>query len=368
MTKAAARQTLASSREIPSSMEAAVLIGPGQLRVEQRPVPRPGPQEALVRVEMCGACGTDLKILDGVFAGTPAYGDYVPGHEWTGTVAAIGEGVDELAVGDRVCIEAHRGCGRCDNCVVGRYTACLNYGDLAKGHRATGMTADGGFAEYALHHVSSLYRLPAHLGPADGVLITTAGTGLYGLHRAGAFVAGQDVAIFGPGPIGVMTALLCKLMGATRVILVGTRAERLERARELGIDFLVNACHDNPVEVVERLTECAGVDLAIDASGDAEVPGQCLQVTKRGGRMLFLAFYPSPVNLDMSAAVRSDITVHTSRGEGGGVLRRAVALAAAGGWDGGRLVTHRFPLAEISEALRTLRDRVGDPFKVVIEP
>jgi L-iditol 2-dehydrogenase len=368
MTNVASRQTVVSPTEIPSRMDAAVLIGPGQLRVEQRPVPRPGPQEALVRVEMCGACGTDLKILDGVFAGTPAYGDYVPGHEWTGTVAALGAGVDEFAVGDRVCLEAHRGCGRCDNCVVGRYTACLNYGDLAKGHRAGGMTTDGGFAEYALHHVASLYRLPAHLGPADGVLITTAGTGLYGLHRAGAFVAGQDVAIFGPGPIGVMTALLCKLMGATRVILVGTRAERLERARELGIDFLVDARRENPAEVVEHLTEGAGVDLAVDASGDTEVPGQCLQVTKRGGRMLLLAFYPHPVSLDMAAAGRSDITVHTSRGEGGGVLRRAVALAAAGGWDGSQLVTHRFPLVEISEALRTLRERTGDPFKVVIEP
>ena len=180
MTKVASEQPLVPATDVPNSMDAAVLVGPGLLRVEERAVPRPGPQEALVRVEMCGACGTDLKILDGVFAGTPPYGDYVPGHEWTGVVAAVGEQVDELAVGDRVCIEAHRGCGRCDNCVVGRYTACLNYGDLAKGHRATGMTADGGFAQYAVHHVGSLYRLPAHLGPADGVLITTAGTGLYG--------------------------------------------------------------------------------------------------------------------------------------------------------------------------------------------
>lgn len=352
----------------PETMQAAVLMGPGDLRVEERPVPRPGPQEVLVRVEMCGACGTDLKILDGRFAQTPPFGQYVPGHEWTGVVAEVGIDVDELTVGERVCIEAHRGCGRCGNCLTGRYTACLNYGDVAKGHRATGMTTDGGFAEYAVHHVSALYRLPPHLGPEDGVLITTAGTALYGLDRVGGFVAGQDVAIFGPGPVGVMAAQLCKLMGATRVVLVGTRASRLERARRLGIDFVVNALEEDPVPAVQRLTDGRGVDLAIEASGDVVTPQQCSEVTKRGGRVLFLAFYPGPVSLDLSAVVRNDITLHTSRGEGGRNLQRAVALAAAGGWNGKDLITHRFPLRDITEALRTLRERDGDPFKVVVEP
>ena len=95
---------------------------------------------------MCGTCGTDLKIFDGHFPMTPPFGEFTPGHEWTGTVVALGESVDELEVGDRVCIEAHHGCGRCDNCVVGKYTACLNYGNAGKGHRASGMTTDGGFA------------------------------------------------------------------------------------------------------------------------------------------------------------------------------------------------------------------------------
>ena len=171
-------------------MRAAVLFGPGDIRVTDRPVPRPGPDEVLVKVAMCGMCGTDLKIFDGHFPLTPPFGDYTPGHEWTGTVAALGSRVDEFAVGDRVCIEAHSGCGRCDNCLAGKYTACLNYGNRAKGHRATGMTTDGGFAGYAVHDVGSLYALPPSLSFEDGVLITTAGTGLYGLDVAGGYVAG----------------------------------------------------------------------------------------------------------------------------------------------------------------------------------
>src|SRR5262245_54754486 len=135
---------------IPDTMRAAVLFGPQDIRVIDRPVPMPGPGEAVVQVAMCGACGTGLEIYDRHFPLTLPFGAFTPGHEWTGTVVAVGESVDEVAVGDRVCIEAHHGCGRCDNCLIGKYTACLNYGNATKGHRATGMTADGGFAAYAL--------------------------------------------------------------------------------------------------------------------------------------------------------------------------------------------------------------------------
>jgi L-iditol 2-dehydrogenase len=360
--------TSPASAAIPVTMRAAVLFGPGDMRVVDRPVPEPGPDEVLVRVEMCGACGTDLKILDGHFPQTPPFGEYTPGHEWTGTVVATGSTVDEFAAGDRVCIEAHSGCGRCANCLVGKYTACLNYANPAKGHRASGMTANGGFAEYAVHHVSALYHLPPHLTAEDAVLITTAGTGLYGLDVAGGYIAGQDVVIFGPGPVGLMTAQSCKAMGASRVIVVGTRQSRLDLAGKLGADHTVNARETDPVAAVLDITGGMGADLAIEASGGMDTPQQCAEVTKRGGRVLFVAFYPGPVQLDLSAVVRKDITMYTSRGEGGNNVQRAVALAAAGGIRGAELVTHRFALDDIAEALRVMREREGDPLKVVVVP
>ena len=354
--------------DLPEVMRAAVLYGPGDIRVARRPVPRPGPGEVLVQVAMCGMCGTDLKILAGHFPHTPPFGAFTPGHEWAGTVAATGPGVDEFAPGDRVCIEAHSGCGRCGNCLEGRYTACLNYGNPARGHRASGMTVDGGFAEYAMHHVSALYPLPPALSFADGVLITTAGTGLYGLDVAGGYIAGLDVVVFGPGPVGLTTVQACQALGANQVILVGTRPSRLDLGGRLGADHLVNATRTDPVRAVLDLTGGVGADLAIECSGGPGAPQQCAEVTKRGGRIVVVAFYPGPVTLDLTAVVRKDISLYTSRGEGGNNVRRALSLAARGRLRCAELVTHRFPLAGIAEAFRVLRDRGGDPVKIVIVP
>lgn len=353
---------------IPEVMRAAVLFGPRDIRVVDRRVPQPGPDEVLVKVAMCGTCGTDLKIYDGHFPQTPPFGDYTPGHEWTGTVAATGSQVDEFAVGDRVCIEAHSGCGRCDNCLVGKYTACLNYGNRARGHRATGMTVDGGFAEYAVHHVGSLYALPPQLSFEDGVLITTAGTGLYGLDVAGGYIAGLDVVVFGPGPVGLTTVQVCKALGAKQVILVGTRPSRLELGRRLGADHVINARELDPVQAVLDLTTGAGADLTMECSGGLETPQQCAEITKRGGKIVIVAFYPDKVTFDLGAVVRKDISIHTSRGEGGNNVKRAVALAAQGKLRGAEMVTHRFPLADIATAFRVVRERDGEPVKVVIEP
>jgi L-iditol 2-dehydrogenase len=353
---------------IPETMRAAVLFGPRDIRQIARPVPRPAAGEVLVKVSMCGACGTDLKIYDGHFPLTPPYGAFTPGHEWTGTVVALGDTVDEVAVGDRVCIEAHHGCGRCDNCLIGRYTACLHYGNARKGHRATGMTADGGFAEYVLHHVSALYKIPPQVSFKDAVLLTTAGTGLYGLDAAGGYIAGHDIAIFGPGPVGLMTVQACKALGAGRIILVGTRASRLQMGQRLGADHVINVRDCDPVATIQELTNGAGVDLAIECSGAVETPQQCVQVTKRGGKILVVAFYPQLVTLDLSAVVRGDITIYTTRGEGGNNVKRAVSLAAQGRMRGAELVTHEFPLEAIAEAFRVMRERLGDPLKVVIIP
>jgi L-iditol 2-dehydrogenase len=359
---------LQSRPDVPEVMRAAVLFGPRDIRVVDRPVPLPGPDEVLVRVAMCGTCGTDLKIFDGHFPQTPPFGDYTPGHEWTGTVAAAGSRVDEFAAGDRVCIEAHSGCGRCDNCLIGRYTACLNYGNRVKGHRASGMTADGGFAEYAVHHVSALYRLPSQLSFEDGVLITTAGTGLYGLDVAGGYIAGLDIVVFGPGPVGLTTVQVCKALGARQVILVGRRPAPLELGRRLGADHVINARHADPVRAVLDLTAGAGADMAIECSGGLETPQQCAEITKRGGKIVVLAFYPDRVTFDLGGIVRKDISIHTSRGEGGNNVKRAVALAAQGKLRGAEMVTHHFPLEDITTAFRVVRDRDGDPVKVVIVP
>jgi L-iditol 2-dehydrogenase len=134
------------------------------------------------------------------------------------------------------------------------------------------MTANGGFAEYVLHHVSALYKLPTQVSFKGAVLLTTAGTGLYGLDAAGGYIAGYDIAIFGPGPVGLMTVQACKQLGAARVILVGTRASRLEMGRHLGADHVINVRDHDPVSVIQELTGGVGVAPRCAAAGSALLP------------------------------------------------------------------------------------------------
>jgi L-iditol 2-dehydrogenase len=359
----------AGASAIPATMRAAVLFGPGDLRVVDKPVPRPGPGEVLVRVAMCGACGSDVRrVYRPAPSEVASFGQFTPGHEWTGTVAALGPTVDELAVGDRVAIHAHHGCGRCENCLLGMYTACLNFGNREKGHHATGITADGGFAQYTIHHASALYRLDERLNWEDAVLAMTAGTGLYGLDVAGGFIAGQSVAVIGPGPVGLMVAQACRALGAEPVIILGTRPARLDLARRLGLEFTVNVTEQDPLEEVKRLTDGLGVDLVIESSGAMGAPQQCVELVKRGGRVLFLAFYKEPVTFDLSRAIREDVTLFTSRGEGARSVKRALALMKQGTLRGRELVTHHFPLDQIAEGFRVLSAREGDPMKIVFVP
>src|SRR5437870_9428172 len=152
-----------------------------------------------------------------------------------GTVVALGPGVDEYAIGQRVTVEIHAGCGQCKRCRKGMYTACLNYGlnygDRDKGHRANGFTTDGGFCEYQVNNINTLVAVPDGVSDEEACLIVTAGTAMYGLTERGGLVAGESVAVLGPGPIGLRGVAVAKALGAAPVILTGTRDTHLEPGR-----------------------------------------------------------------------------------------------------------------------------------------
>ena len=150
---------------IPETYKAWVLGDPGQLTHEEKPMKVPGSAEVLVHIDAISICATDFEIIDHgpparIEGGLPFNKGFTPGHEYMGTVMALGPGVDEFAVGDRVTVEIHAGCGRCKRCREGMYTACvnygMNYGDADKGHRANGFSTDGGYGEYAVNHINTL--------------------------------------------------------------------------------------------------------------------------------------------------------------------------------------------------------------------
>lgn len=298
----------------------------------------------------------------------PAYGEFIFGHEYAGDVVALGSSVDELRVGDRVVVEAHMGCRRCENCIRGQYTACLNYGNRARGHRANGFTTDGGLAEYALNHVNTVYRIPDGASYEEAVVVMTAGSPLFGLQNAGGYFAGETVAVLGPGPVGLMAVQLVKAIGAARVLLTGTRPSRLALGRELGADVVVESRKTDPVAAVLEATEGKGADLVIDCAGADDTFDQALKMAKAGGKVLLVGFYHGPVTADVAHAIRRNVTIYTERGEGGTSVGRALALLAAGKIRASPLVTHRFPLSQVHEAFEVLEKRIGDPLKVILQP
>jgi len=284
---------------IPATMKAWVLDDPEQLRLTEKPVPRPGPAEVLVRVDAVAICGTDLEILTYglpamIEGGMPFNKNFTPGHEYMGTVVKPGPAVDEFKPGDRVTVEIHAGCGRCERCREGMYTSCLNYGlnygDKDKGHRANGFTTDGAFAEYAVNNINTLVHVPDHMSDEEATLVVTAGTAMYGLDALGGLIAGKSIAVTGPGPIGLMGVAVSKALGAQPVILTGTRDARLELGKKLGADHVVNVRQENPVEAVRRITGGRGVHYVLECSGAPNGLNEAAQMVNRGGRICLAAF------------------------------------------------------------------------------
>jgi 2-desacetyl-2-hydroxyethyl bacteriochlorophyllide A dehydrogenase len=361
---------------VPDTMRAWVLGDPGQLQFTEKPVPVPKRAEVLVRIDAVAICATDLDVIAHgppalIQGGLPFNKNWTPGHEYMGTVAALGPGVDEFSIGDRVTVEIHAGCGQCKRCRMGMYTSCLNYGlnygDVDKGHRANGFTTDGGFAEYAVNNINTLIHISDAMSDEEATLVVTAGTAMYGLTELGGLVAGESVVVIGPGPIGLLGVAVAKALGASPVILTGTREARLRKGLELGADHAVNVTKQDAVEAVRRLVGGKGVDYVIECSGAANAINEAGRMLNRGGKICLAAFPHEPVPVDVAHLVRNNIYVYGIRGEGKSATHRAEAFMRAKRFDATKIHTHTFPLHELPEALRYARDRVEDAIKVVVK-
>jgi threonine dehydrogenase-like Zn-dependent dehydrogenase len=374
MVEAASVRT-STNMPIPDMMKAWVLGDPGQLRLSEKPVPMPKRAEVLVRIDAVAICATDLEIIEHgtpalIQGGPPFNKNFTPGHEYMGTVAALGPGVDEYRIGERVTVEIHAGCGQCKRCRQGMYTSChnygLNYGDVDKGHRANGFTTDGGFAEYAVNHINTLSRVPDDMSDEEATLVVTAGTSMYGLTELGGLVAGESVVVTGPGPIGLLAVAVAKALGASPVILSGTRDARLAIGTKLGADRVVDVRNEDLVTVVKEMTG-RGADYVVECAGTDTAINEAAKMVNRGGKICLAAFPHEPVLADIGALVKNNIYVYGIRGEGKSATHRAMALMAEKRFDATLIHTHTFPLADLPMALHYARNRIDDAIKVVIK-
>jgi L-iditol 2-dehydrogenase len=360
---------------LPEHMRAWVLGDPGQLSLVDKPIPMPGRAEVLVHIDAVAICATDLEIIHHgapamIGGGQPFNKMFTPGHEYMGTVAALGPGVDEYRIGQRVTVEVHAGCGQCKRCREGMYTACLNYGlnygDVDKGHRANGFTTDGGFAEYAVNNINTLIAIPDSMSDAEATLVVTAGTAMYGLTELGGLVAGEGVAVLGPGPIGLLGVAVAKALGASPVVLTGTRDNRLQIGRAIGADHVINVRNEDAVGAVRRITGGKGLDYVLECSGAPDAVNQAARMLNRGGRICLAAFPHQPVSVDIAYIVRNNIYLYGIRGEGKSATHRAEALMSQKRFDATKIHTHTFGLHELPTALRYAREHIDDAIKVVV--
>src|SRR5215207_7719028 len=357
---------------IPDGMKAWVLGDPDQLLLLEKPVPVPARAEVLIRIDAVAICATDLEIIHSgspasIHGGLPFNKNFTPGHEYMGTVAALGPDVDEFEIGERISVEIHAGCGQCKRCRQGMYTSCLNYGKPEKGHRANGFTTDGGFAEYAVNHINTLARVPDTMSDAEATLVVTAGTSMYGLTELGGLVAGESVVVVGPGPIGLLGVGVANALGASPVILTGTRDNRLKMGLELGADYVVNVTKEDPVDAVRRLNGGKGVDYVLECSGAPNAVNEAARMVNRGGKICLAAFPHEPVPVDIAHIVRNNIYLYGIRGEGKSATHRAEAFMRQKRFDATKVHTHTFALDDLPTAIKYARERIDDAIKVVVK-
>lgn len=351
-------------------MRAAVVKSRDGIEIETVDVPACGPEDVLIRVEACALCSSDLRVIQYPGPGQPPYGQFIPGHEYSGVVVERGSRVDEFEVGDRVAAEAHFGCGRCTNCRRGMYTSCLNWGNSLRGHRASGKTTQGGFAEYVNNHVSTVYRIPDSVSFDEASLITNLGCVLYGFEKFGAYVVGEQAVVIGDGPIGLLSAHVAHLLGADKVTLFGLDKEKLRLAvEEYGADEAYDFYVKDPREVLKKGDPQDGVDLAIEASGTDEGIAAALSLPKWGGRVLLIGIPKTgETAADFKDIIRGNKDIYTVRGEGLSNCGRAVSLLKRGRISMKSLITHRFGLDDINEAIQIHSDKAVISLKVVVHP
>ena len=367
-----------SKYPIPKTMKAWVLGNPNEISLIDKPLEMPGKAEVLVKIDAVAICATDLDVISHgppalIEGGLPFNKNFTPGHEYMGTVVALGPSVDEFDIGDRVTVEIHSGCGQCKRCRMGMYTSChnygLNYGNVNKGHRANGFTTDGGFKQFAVNNINTLIKVPDDMTDEEATLVVTAGTTMYGLTELGGLIAGESLVVIGPGPIGLLGVAVAKALGAGPVILIGTRDSRLEIGKKLGADYTLNVKSEKDiVETVKSIVGNKGVDYVVECAGTEQALNDAIMMTNRGGKICLAAFPHESVKVNIPHMVINNIYMFGIRGEGKSATHKAMEFMKQKRFNAKLVHTHTFDLKDLPTALKYARERIDDAIKIVIRP
>ena len=345
-------------------MLAVKIYGPGKFRMEDAPVKAPGEGEALIRVKAVGLCGTDYELYTGEMIylkqGLSKL-PLIPGHEWAGVIEKLGSGTTGFKVGDQVTGECTVNCGHCRFCARGSASQCINRTETGV------MNRDGGFAEYITFPVSHLHKF-TKISFDEAALIEPTAIAMYANMTAkpGPF---DNVMVCGPGPVGLQAAQIAKkVFGAKRVILTGTRQERLDRANSYGLDGIVNIRETDLTEAVRDITNGEMIDVVIEESGGAGVFADVEKVINPLGRVVLNGFFGNK-----QASINWDVVTTKE-------LRILGSLGSAHIWDDvihmletdvietRSLISHNMELKDFEKGLELMISRRENVCKVIFNP
>ena len=355
----------AETQAIPSTMKAAVYRGLNDVRLEEVPVPKIGRGEILVRVHTCGICGTDLKKISTGSHSAPR----IFGHETSGVIARVGEGVRKFGVGDRVVVFHHIPCRECFYCRTKTFAQCETYKKV--GCTAGFEPSGGGFAEYVrvMDWIVEYGTVPIPDGVSfeQACFVEPVNTCMKGIQtlRLG---RGETVLVIGQGPIGLILAVLARRAGA-RVITSDLYPARLTISKELGLDQTIDASQADTVRTVREMTEGRGADAAILAVAGSALIRSAMDATRPGGRiLLFAQTVRGEATIDPAAVCVDEKTLLGSYSASVDLQEQSVQFVMNREMDLERLISHRFPLSESVEALHRATHPQPDSMKIVIQP
>jgi len=340
---------------------AVVLHGKGDVRVESRPIPAPGKGEVLLEMKNVGICGSDIHFFNwGRIGDFVVNSPLVLGHESSGQVIQVGEGVTELKPGDRVAVEPGVGCLKCETCKSGRYNLCPDV------TFSSCPPDDGLFCRYKVHAANFCFKLPDHVSFEEAALFEPLAVAVHSARRS-RIKAGDYVLVTGSGPVGLLCMFVAKASGASHVIITDQVAQRLEVAKKLGADFTVNVGGKSDEEIIKEIQsfrpgeepnicyECTGTESACRLS---------LKATARGGVVTLVGQGPSLITVPFVTIGMRELDVL-------GIFRyansypTALSLVASGKVDVKPLITHRYKLEEAVEAFAMARDGKENAIKVM---
>ncbi len=354
------------------SMRANVFRGVNQFGLEDVEKPSPGPTDAVVKMSLTTICGTDLHIVRGEYAVKPGL---VIGHEFVGTIEALGEAVRGYEVGERVLVGAITPCGQCHACLGGHQAQCGGGADQpyqAIGGWRFGNTIDGAQAEYVRvpDAQANLAKIPAELSDEQVLMLADIASTGFSAAESGGVRIGDAVVVLAQGPIGICASVGARLMGAALVIGVDGDEARLAMAKRMGVDVVLDYRAQDVLAEVRKLTG-VGADVAIEALGTQQTFEQSLRSVRPGGTLSSLGVYSGKLQLpyDAFAAGLGDHRIVTTLCPGGKErMRRLMEVVRTKKVDLTPLITHRFKLADIVEAYAVFGERRDGVLKVAIAP